>query len=226
MNDLLELVGECVEAGKEAGDIEAAIAEANSLKDLGFNTAAAEIMVRATRKGKLNRIAEQKYVVITNEKIEEFLRRKAAVVARPTQDRFDRFMGGFTSEIRLGKQMLSADIANSVMMHFQRQAQLASESAWFSLTAQSIPSTLAAIDARGDRWVWNEVPVADYKAIPPKDVLVKMAEHKARGCFDSFTIASVEKIHDPLLLGRIEGVLDRRWYIAQWGDDVSLDDVI
>lgn len=242
MSDLLELVKDCGEAGHEKGNVEAAIQEANSLKDLGFNTAAAEIMRRATLKGKLNRIAEYKYVVITDEKIRTFLERKAksrpAPVARK-MDRFDRFMSGFEGiDADFGwasdTTALNTEFARQLGESARRQMDMSSQSMFvFRSMEQTFADPVATTarqigvsDGQGYMWTWNEVPVADYKAIPPKDVLLKMGEHIARGCFDSFTIASVEKIKDPLLLGRVNGVSDRRWFVQQWGEDVSLDDVI
>lgn len=78
---------------------------------------------------------------------------------------------------------------------------------------------------------WVEAAVAKYKGIPPDDVLGKLEEAKKAGAYDYFTIATVDTrltktpIRDPLLLGRINGSTDR-YFLAQWGDDISLDDVI
>lgn len=72
---------------------------------------------------------------------------------------------------------------------------------------------------------WCEVAVEHYAGIPPMNVLRKFKEEKEKNVFDSFTIASVNAIRDPLLLGRVTGS-ENRYFIAQWGDDVKLDDVI
>jgi len=76
------------------------------------------------------------------------------------------------------------------------------------------------------RFEWNEERVEDYDGLPPVEVLETFKEHKARGAFDYFTIASVNSIPDPLLLGRIDGDDDNRWFIDNWGTDVCLDDLI
>jgi len=76
------------------------------------------------------------------------------------------------------------------------------------------------------RFEWKEVPVEEYEGLPPAPVLETFKEHKARKVFDYFTIASVNSVPDPLLLGRIDGDDDNRWFIAQWGKDVCLDDLI
>ena len=76
------------------------------------------------------------------------------------------------------------------------------------------------------RFEWKEERVEDYEGLPPAPVIKTFKEHKTRKVFDYFTIASVNDIPDPLLLGRINGDDDNRWFIAQWGKDVCLDDLI
>ena len=75
------------------------------------------------------------------------------------------------------------------------------------------------------KFVWTENRLGNYKGIPPKEVIETLKEHKERQVFDYFTIAAVEGIHDPLLLGRLNGV-NERFYIINWGVDVCLDDLI
>lgn len=76
------------------------------------------------------------------------------------------------------------------------------------------------------RFEWKEERVEDYEGLPPAPVIKTFKEHKARKVFDYFTIASVNSVPDPLLLGRIDGDDDNRWFIANWGTDVCLDDLI
>lgn len=76
-----------------------------------------------------------------------------------------------------------------------------------------------------NRFQWEEVTVERYAGIPPTKVLLKFKAEKEKQVFDYFTIASVNAVRDPLLLGRIESS-DKRWFIAQWGDDVALDEII
>lgn len=68
-----------------------------------------------------------------------------------------------------------------------------------------------------------------YPGVPPKEVLDALALAKSRECFDGFEIADVhsvsERIPDPILFGRIEGVSDR-FAIADWGDDVRISDLL
>jgi hypothetical protein len=68
----------------------------------------------------------------------------------------------------------------------------------------------------------------NYGEIPPQFVLDKMKDAAADNVFDSFEIAKIDwkvEIKDPILFGRIEGCTDR-FFIAQWDDDVSIEDII
>ena len=73
--------------------------------------------------------------------------------------------------------------------------------------------------------------VEKYPGLPPADVLGKLSEAKARQCFDSYEVAEINpvatqiKLPDPLLFGRIEGCPDR-FFIAEWGTDVSITDLL
>ncbi len=62
--------------------------------------------------------------------------------------------------------------------------------------------------------------------VPPMDVLEKIDEAKKIGCFDYFEIAFIEEVKkDPIVFGRIEKCPDR-FFIAQWDDDVSIEQII
>lgn len=70
--------------------------------------------------------------------------------------------------------------------------------------------------------------VGEYPAIPPKDVLDKVKTAAKQGIFDSFEVADIESVveyKDPIVFGLIEGCTDR-FFIAQWGDDVQISDLI
>lgn len=75
------------------------------------------------------------------------------------------------------------------------------------------------------QYVWTESNIKDYAGIPPIGVLERLKETKAKEIFDYFSIATVNEVKDPLLLGRINGHADR-YFLAQWGNDISLDEVI
>lgn len=68
----------------------------------------------------------------------------------------------------------------------------------------------------------------DSTGLPPKEALDAFQAARDAKVFDTFEVARVESVQvykDPILFGRIEGCLDR-FFIAQWGDDVSLQDLI
>lgn len=71
-------------------------------------------------------------------------------------------------------------------------------------------------------------PVENYEEVPPMDVLNLLEEAVGRNCFDSYEIAhikSVVKVPDPILFGRINECPDR-FFIGQWDDDVSIEDIL
>lgn len=76
--------------------------------------------------------------------------------------------------------------------------------------------------------VLSFTPVEHYSGVPPQEVLDKVREAKERNCFDNFEVAHIEtvqKIPDPIIFGRINGS-DLRFAIAQWDDDVKVEDLI
>jgi len=69
------------------------------------------------------------------------------------------------------------------------------------------------------------VPVESYENVPTPDVLAEMEVAQGRKCFDSYEVAYIKQVEDPLLFGRIKGCPDR-FFIAQWDNDVSIDDIL
>ena len=75
---------------------------------------------------------------------------------------------------------------------------------------------------------WLETVVESYDKIPPSYVFEKLRVARNHKIFDYFTVATVSavvKVKDPLLLGRINGDTTR-YFIAQWDDDIKLDNLI
>ncbi len=71
-------------------------------------------------------------------------------------------------------------------------------------------------------------PTENYSEVPPDHVLKSLEDALEKKCFDSFEIAhivDVVKVPDPILFGRIEGCTDR-FFIDQWDDDVSIQDIL
>lgn len=64
-----------------------------------------------------------------------------------------------------------------------------------------------------------------YQEVPPPHVLGEMEIAMDRKCFDSFEVAHIVNVKDPILFGRIEGCPDR-FFIDQWDDDVKIEDIL
>lgn len=82
-----------------------------------------------------------------------------------------------------------------------------------------------------DRETYDQLLFTDiskYPEVPPADVLDKLADAKDLNCFDRFEIAQIKNVEikkDPLLLGVVQGCADR-FFIAQWDDDVKIEDIL
>jgi hypothetical protein len=78
------------------------------------------------------------------------------------------------------------------------------------------------------RFCWVETLTEKYSNIPPAFVYKKLIIAKEQNIFDYFTVSTIEvdiPLKDPLLLGRINGDTNR-YFIAQWDDDIQLDNLI
>jgi hypothetical protein len=70
------------------------------------------------------------------------------------------------------------------------------------------------------------VEIKDYDRIPPDEVLEALKAAQGDECFDSFHIAYIRKVKDPILFGKIDDFKNLYFFIAQWGDDVKIEDII
>jgi hypothetical protein len=81
-------------------------------------------------------------------------------------------------------------------------------------------------------------PIENYTGVPegadiseaknkivPENIVDKLIEAKDRQVFDTYHVLWVEKVKDPLLLGKVNELQDY-FLIAEWGDDVRFDDII
>lgn len=84
-------------------------------------------------------------------------------------------------------------------------------------------------DSRARRYkMLKFIPIEKYGKVPPQHVLDNIARAKAVGIFDSFEVGKidwVEEVKDPIVFGRINGCSDR-FYIAQWDNDVSIEELL
>jgi len=222
--NLLELVEQCAPMEHNNTKVASAFKRASEMAALGFKKVAEDLVKKAKLEEKLNRLSLYKYVAITPDKIKAFLEAKADAYNKqyegskwstPRADsNWHVFYTGYSTYRTVnvwGSNPLLVDEAPTTQKHKCFEA----------------PTVHRSSTAKGTigYFRWKEEKVEDYGALPPESVLKTYAEHKERRLFDYFTIASVEGIHDPLLLGRLNDD-ETRYYIAQWGDDVKLDDVI
>lgn len=68
-------------------------------------------------------------------------------------------------------------------------------------------------------------PIANYQECPPAEVLASLTEALERKCFDSFEVAHIVKVEDPILFGRINDCSDR-FYVDAWDNDVKIEDLL
>lgn len=225
MDNLMVLVNECekfkfkpLERGEEK------IVKIEELKNLGFKALAQKLEKELIHDEKLSRIAEFGYITIGKEKIQAFLDKKSEAYneKNPVEKHKD------SGYVFYGNSMI---YSNQISSPFQTEEQIRNENERYRLKNLkryfSSPTNHLNLTKEGTigSYNWTEVPIELYETLPPSDVLKSVEVHKARNVFDYMTIASVNAVVDPLLLGRIEG-RSEAWFIAQWGDDVQLDDVI
>lgn len=68
-------------------------------------------------------------------------------------------------------------------------------------------------------------PVYNYESVPPDDAMAALETAQDYKCFDAYEIASIKKVKDPILFGRINDCPDR-FFIAQWDNDVKIEDIL
>ena len=75
---------------------------------------------------------------------------------------------------------------------------------------------------------WKQVtltPIQNYDKVPPKEVLLELEKAQERKCFDKYEVAYITEVKDPILFGRINKC-ENLFYIAQWDDDISINDLL
>lgn len=71
--------------------------------------------------------------------------------------------------------------------------------------------------------------LGEYPAVPPAEVLNALEAAHGHQCFDRFEVAQITEQSvpkpDPILFGIVDGCSDR-FFIAQWDDDVRIEDIL
>jgi hypothetical protein len=251
---LMELVNDCGVA-IPIGEPKVTKNRAVELRVLGFEKLATEIFQRVERNQKLALIGMYRYPIIKPENIQKFLQKKAdeynnshggkkksgsisnsldslremwgptALRQREMQNimrQHDQLRYGMSVFYDINRQLLGqATGANQALI---AQEQSPGQPGNVCFRANTCDASSYEPGTIGN-FSWVETPIREYAGMPPDTVIETFKEHRDRKIFDYFTIAEVKGIKDPLLLGRFTWS-DNRYFIAQWGEDVCLDDVI
>ena len=201
METLMTLIDEATEE-KEQEINSDAVTTQSELEVLGFKKISNNILTNIKLKEKINNIAKYKYLKITEEMVHTYLDNKVKEYNK-IHEESDIFPPLWA------RVSIPQDDKNSKITEIVKQ------------TCDFSSRKKGTIG----KFVWKECPIEEYESIPPKEVLTKLRIHKDRLLFDYFTIASVENVKDPLLFGRINETTDK-YFIAQWGEDILLDDLI
>lgn len=83
----------------------------------------------------------------------------------------------------------------------------------------------STLKRNGDYKELSLSPIEAYSKVPPKSVLDSLEVAIGRKCFDSFQVAYIREVKDPLLFGLVKGCTDH-FFIDQWDDDVKISDLL
>lgn len=227
MDTLMELVKYAELVNCDYKDSDEDVIKVRRLKELGLTRAAEKHMLEIKQKSALAKLAKLKIVKITKAQIETFLDLKVFNYNNKTKTKNKR-------KLRWTPQTASTWVAdaagNSAGLQIPqdwitKSINILQEQEHLRITTISAVTLDYCSNEEGTigQFCWTETPIALYPNIPPEHALQKIEKHRTD--FDYFTIAEVNSIKDPLLLGRIVGIEDR-FFLAQWGDDVKLDDII
>lgn len=214
MNNLMELVDSTDRhtgyeyKAKEAQDF------IQRLRGLGLHKAADKAFEESQVKSKLALASEYHFIKISEEKIEKFLVNKAT-----EYNKSHPFIEEKKKPANSGYMFLISDIWERTQPECKAHYAEANPLQIYVQT-----NDFHKNDAIG-KYQWTETPLATYGTIPPAEVLDVIKLNQDRKIFDYISIAEVNEVEDPLLLGRIKGSKDR-FFLYQWGKDVNLDDVI
>lgn len=230
--DLMELVKVCSEAESKGGKISnEAISVSAKLKELGFAKAHAQIHGRVDLHERLERIAEYGYIKIEDKNITKFLEAKVKTYndACPTKKKKKKdsnvgmynWVNAYSSIMIAG---IDSDMSTRGLVSFGGVDTPPMTKHYTAITRDTCHRQSTKEGTIG-MFAWKETDIKEYDGIPPLNVLEVFEEHKKRDLFHDFSVAEVEGVHDPLLLGRLEG-RSERYFISQWGDDIQLDDLL
>lgn len=225
MSDLSELIKECCPLASVKSVNYEALAMSRRLGDLGFDYLAHQLRDRVLMAQKLEEIKAEGYITVTPAKINQFLERKAAEYNENAMKTYSTNVSalnrGTTVQWTTFPQTFSSGSLSSTFFLDAIGNRMPHNIRFTARTNDFLSPDKDRISG----FAWEEVPVKEYKAIPPDHALEALKRAREKEIFHDFTIASVTHVKDPLLFGVLNGVEDR-FFLAQWGEDVALDDVI
>ena len=234
---LMELVDDCKKfTSSKVLDGDDKLAKIKELEELGLVKAVKKKKDEINSKAKLARISEFCYIVIGKDKIKKYLKTKVERYEQehPKKKEKSQAIGvtigvdfaGCADFLTISSPVSFAPVHMNGGIFAVSTSFTSAESIRESETFSEQTHDYMNSDPKSiGQFKWTEVDVREYEGLPPKSVIDIFKEHKRRNLFDYFTIASVNAVHDPLLLGRIDGSSER-FFIGQWGDDVQLDDLL
>lgn len=215
MDTLMELVRTGTPHVSDYNNTDPDIEKVARLESLGLCAAAQKYLNEIHQKTLLSNIAKLKIIKISEEQIHQYLDRKVEDynkkhVSQQDISNYDRALSFRISVSHINWHPIYTSDTAAVATP---QNDIAIPTKHFHLNGKN---TIG-------QYCWTETKIEDYKGIPPEFVLEKIEQYKQN--FDYMTIAEVNAIKDPLLLGRVNDCTDR-FFLKQWGEDVKLDDII
>ncbi len=199
---------------------------ADEYREAGFEDVAKKLTKEMAKQMKLARIAEFGYKVLYQNHFQEWLDGLASDPApRVTGQNLEWQLlnmptmwgaGGITNTTRM------APVVPRSTIRVSRSAEPQEEAYVVAQREIRVGDKLYSV-------ALEEVAIEKYKHIPPTDVLPKIKEAQDRGLFDTITImypTAKEIVEDPLVLGKIDEEPGKWFYIAEWGDDISIDQLL
>lgn len=226
---------------------------ADEYRKAGFIKIASDIDQSMNRKMKLARIAEFEYKVLRKEHFQHWLDNLVFEEKKNDEWRF-RFspFGGIDSMGNLiahGGSIYAGDIlhpitfSNSIsgtpylnLASYQQavsmlQNQVAPTSISIGYRSKTIAerSSIVEVNGKNYRIMLEEELVENYKNVPPLEIIKKLNQVKENRLFDTYVViypTVKEIIQDPLLCGKIHEEKDQWFFIAEWGDDIKLEQLL
>ena len=221
-NDLMELVKTGIVENFEYTQFDVESKKVERFKNLGMETVANSLSRGIQRKISLAKISRLKLIKITEEQINKYLEQKVVEYNNSMGKSKTKAKSYFLNVVPLRENWVTRAIFDNATQEMFTMPSVFAAIKKTRITKHTVHAALSEEGTIG-QFVWTETPLDEYTGIPPEFVLKKIEEHRVS--FDTLVIAEVNSVKDPLLLGRINGCSDR-YFIAQWGEDVKLDDII